>query len=172
MEAGWVKGGRISEVARLFYRVEGTCPHLMQVPYDARHDGRHTKRGPMVQLGEEERTLTEGFRRGWLGVDAKTKLWTFFASTVAFPSPSLLKRRQASSPRMLVADQLALMAASWQAVRGASRWGGMTKCGGGADGATARGKSDSGAHAAQRRRRRVCAGNFLWPSRSWGELCL
>ena len=45
---------------------------------------------------------------------------------------------------MLVADQLALMAASWQAVRGANRWGGMTKCGGGADGATARGKSDSG----------------------------
>ena len=36
---------------------------------------------------------------------------------------------------MLVADQVALMAASWQAVRGASRWGGMTKCGGGADGA-------------------------------------
>ena len=41
---------------------------------------------------------------------------------------------------MLVADQLALMAASWQAVRGATCGGGMTKCGGGADGATARGK--------------------------------
>ena len=66
------------------------------------------------RYGEVSPPSTEGNRRGQFVFSCKENLWTLFASTAVFPSPSLLKRRQASSPRMLVADQLALIAASWQ----------------------------------------------------------